>query len=260
MPPEPHMSDAELLRWIDGELPASRLGAVREHVESCCQCLARQAELQAGWASFAEAHSWILEGQVPPVSNPASEFRARLEALPPETPPRCPWFLPAVALAAAMTVAGFWWLTWNPNRPLKPDARLTPGATLGLSREQVCAVPADDEMRIVPASLAGEVFSSYGIRPTPRSYEVDYLIAPALGGATDVRNLWPQPYASGVWNAGVKDALENHLRHLVCAGEVDLPTAQHEIAADWIAAYRKYFHSDQPLAAHATYRKDRPWE
>jgi len=33
--------------------------------------------------------------------------------------------------------------------------------------------------------------------------------------------------------------------HLVCAGRIDLKTAQHEIATDWIKAYQKYI-ADRP--------------
>jgi hypothetical protein len=36
----------------------------------------------------------------------------------------------------------------------------------------------------------------------------------------------------------VKDALEGKLHKLVCAGELDLKTAQSEIAPDWIEAYK----------------------
>ena len=255
-----HISDAELLQGLDGELTAGRAAVVGKHVRNCYPCLARQCELQDGLADFLQARSALLDEQVPPIDGPAAKFAARMRTMPPVTQSPRSWALPAIALAAAMTLAGFWWMANNAERPMKPNARLTPGKTLALSREQVCAVPADDDQRMVPATLAGQVFSSYGIRPTPRSYEVDYLIAPALGGATDVRNLWPQPYAGGVWNARVKDALENQLRQLVCQGAVDLPTAQQEIATDWIATYRKYFQTDQPLAAHAHYLKDRPWE
>ncbi|HZT37758.1 MAG TPA: hypothetical protein VFA28_07660 [Bryobacteraceae bacterium] len=80
----------------------------------------------------------------------------------------------------------------------------------------------------------------------PRAYEVDYLITPALGGADDLGNLWPQSYSATQWNARVKDALEDRLHELVCSGSLDLATAQREIATDWIAAYKKYFHTDQP--------------
>ncbi len=252
-----HISEAELLQWLDGELTVGRAALVDEHVRNCYPCLARHCELQDGLAHIQAA---LLDGQVPPIDSPAAKFAARMRTMPPVTQSPRSRALPAVALAAAIALAGFWWIANNAERPLKPNARLTPGKTLALSREQVCAVPAADDQRIVPAAMAGQVFTSYGIRPTPRSYEVDYLIAPALGGATDVRNLWPQPYAGGVWNARVKDALENQLRRLVCEGAVDLPTAQREIATDWIATYRKYFQTDRPLAAHAQYRKDRPWE
>jgi hypothetical protein len=46
------------------------------------------------------------------------------------------------------------------------------------------------------------------------------------------------------------------LRRQVCAGQLDLATAQHEISANWIAAYKKYFHTSQPLAAHVRFRRD----
>jgi hypothetical protein len=42
--------------------------------------------------------------------------------------------------------------------------------------------------------------------------------------------------------------LEERLHQLVCDGELDLPTAQRDIATDWIVAYKKYFHTDRPLA------------
>jgi hypothetical protein len=50
-----------------------------------------------------------------------------------------------------------------------------------------------------------------------------------------------------VWNAHIKDALEEHLRAMVCAGDLDLETAQRDLAQDWIAAYKKYFHTDRPV-------------
>ena len=92
-----------------------------------------------------------------------------------------------------------------------------------------------------------QVFREYGINDTrPSAYEVDYLITPELGGANSIRNLWPQPY-SAVWNAHVKDELEDRLHGLVCTGQVDLATAQQDISRDWISAYKKYFHTDKPF-------------
>ena len=82
----------------------------------------------------------------------------------------------------------------------------------------------------------------------PGDYEVDHLISLELGGSNSIKNLWPQSYLTQPWNAHVKDALENELHDEVCSGKVDLATAQHDIATDWIAAYKKYFHTDRPLS------------
>jgi hypothetical protein len=46
----------------------------------------------------------------------------------------------------------------------------------------------------------------------------------------------------------------------VCEGKLDLGTAQHDIARDWVSAYKKYFHTDTPLPTHLAFAKDRPWE
>ncbi len=106
-----------------------------------------------------------------------------------------------------------------------------------------------------------EVFRRHGIaNPVAGAYELDYLIPPELGGARDDRNLWPQPYRAEPWNAHAKDALEDHLRRLVCEGKLDLRVAQEEIANDWTVAYRKYFATDQPLLSHAAFLKDAPWQ
>ena len=75
-----------------------------------------------------------------------------------------------------------------------------------------------------------------------------------------MRNLWPQPYSEGTWNARVKDALEDRLRTMVCAGSLDLATAQRALADDWIGAYKQYFRTSEPLPDHLAFVKDRPWE
>jgi hypothetical protein len=128
-----------------------------------------------------------------------------------------------------------------------PDSRLTPGATVLVSRSAVCAE--SNKNKPVSAPVQRKVFEEYGISGVdPRAYEVDYLVTPALGGADDIHNLWPHSYSATAWNARVKDALEDRLRGMVCDGSLDLTEAQREIASNWIAAYKKYFHTDQPMA------------
>jgi hypothetical protein len=46
----------------------------------------------------------------------------------------------------------------------------------------------------------------------------------------------------------VKDALERELHKLVCAGQLDLEKAQHEIASNWIEAYKKYVRASPPAS------------
>jgi hypothetical protein len=84
-----------------------------------------------------------------------------------------------------------------------------------------------------------------------RGYQVDYLINPQLGGDDALENLWPEPYHSTVWNATAKDALETKLHSMVCGGQLDLTAAQHDLATDWVAAYKKYFHANRPVSTVA---------
>ena len=85
----------------------------------------------------------------------------------------------------------------------------------------------------------------------PAEYELDFLITPELGGAAEPANLWAERYRQSIWNAHVKDELEELLPRLVCAGKLRLDVAQRDIATDWIAAYQKYFNTTVPLSASA---------
>ncbi len=122
-------------------------------------------------------------------------------------------------------------------------------------------MPHEEVVSEVSPSLRQQVFREYGIvNARPEDYEIDYLIAPGLGGVEDVHNLWPEPSTSRTWNAHVKDALEEHLHEMVCAGKVDLSTAQRDIATDWIKAYKKYFHTDTPLSVRSDLIQAQPLE
>jgi hypothetical protein len=137
-----------------------------------------------------------------------------------------------------------------------PRSDLTPGAVRNVAVRDVCRTDLGGNAEVLPV-VQRQVFAEYGMpNAEARAYEVDYLITPALGGSDDIRNLWPQPYTGSPWNAYTKDALEDHLRSMVCNGQLDLATAQHEIASNWIAAYQKYFHTRRPLPQHQRIRRD----
>jgi hypothetical protein len=129
---------------------------------------------------------------------------------------------------------------------------LTPGAAGSVSLEALCAgQPAIRQP--IPSTLRQAVLRQYRMEHVAEhEYELDYLITPELGGMADQRNLWPERYGSGVWNARVKDDLEELLPQLVCQGTLALATAQRDIANDWIAAYKKYFRTDRPIATDAS--------
>jgi hypothetical protein len=175
--------------------------------------------------------------------------------------PRSPVYAGIIFGAVLLVILGLHFSMQQVRAESTPDASLTPGATRTISRNEVCSVAPKEDFYPIPSTLAYRVFEKYRIHnPSPRFYEVDYLISPALGGADDIRNLWPQPYASGEWNAHVKDALENYLHDQVCEGKLDLETAQRDISFNWIAAYQKYFHTDRPLPVHVAFSIDPPWE
>ena len=85
---------------------------------------------------------------------------------------------------------------------------------------------------------------AYGDSTATSRFEYDHLVPLELGGAAnDPRNLWPEPDYPGGSNGfylNPKDELENALNRLVCSGRIALSQAQHAIAADWVAAYRRY--------------------
>jgi hypothetical protein len=73
-------------------------------------------------------------------------------------------------------------------------------------------------------------------------YQEDHLVPLELGGdPADPRNLWPEPKeAPDGWGIDRKDELQGVLNRRVCTGQLPLVEAQRAIAADWIAAYRRY--------------------
>lgn len=261
---ESHVSDQDLLLAADGELPLDGAARIAAHLSVCRSCRARKQEIEDASAGVTQLLRGNLGSEFPPPHGPRALLKARLAGVrSTAAATRQPWWRgwaqgfawrwAAFALLSAVGIfAGYmgWTPTWKTPHsvPLSfPEASLTPGAVATVSAEQVCDSPRPKN-RTVPVSLQRKVFEEYGILGAePRAYEVDYLITPALGGTDDIRNLWPQSNSSAVWNARVKDALEDRLHDLVCHGNLDLVAAQQDISSDWIAAYKKYFHTDRPI-------------
>jgi hypothetical protein len=264
-----HLSDQELLMAADGELRARRAAQVRSHLAACWDCRTRMAEIEATIADFSRAYHQTFDVQLPSMAGPRAQLRAQLSELAAKSKgggwrrfsPLTTQAAVIVCLAVFVAAAGGKLLFQHSarrgansvvvpfERGVVPDRNLTPGATRTVTIRDVCSMPHEEVVREVPTSMRQEILQEYGIvNAHAEDYEIDYLIAPGLGGAEDIHNLWPEPYKSPTWNAHVKDALEEQLHQMVCAGKVDLSTAQNDIATDWIAAYKKYFRTDTPLS------------
>jgi len=260
-----HVSDDEALLFADGELPPKRHAEIQKHLDACWECRTHLLDLQNTIAGFIHFQHERFDGVMPPVAQPLTQLRLRLqEEISSSTRPRkASWLsgrvlVPVLAGLATLCVLFFSasLLRFSSRSGLpdsnvfaaaKPIASLTPGETVRVSVQQVCSGSGGEAEP--PEHLRKLVFVAYGLRDVRENeFQVDYLITPDLGGAQSLNNLWPEPYYNTAWNARVKDRLEERLRDLVCGGHLDLKTAQRELSSDWIAAYKRYFQSDTPVA------------
>jgi len=275
---ENHISDQDLLLAADGELSTGRAAEIQSHLTACWSCRTRMQEIDSTIADFVRVRQNRIP-ELPPADGPEALLKLRMAELVASQHLNY-WqrikqmsherrlFALACAGAAVLLLGA---LVLRSHKSVNerftgyeasaiPNPTLTPGVTLTATRNDVCSAGVTETVHQIPRGVASQVFAAYGIRePKPNTYELDYLISPALGGADNVRNFWPQPYGGTVWNAHVKDALEDYLYRMVCEGKVDLATAQRDIAKDWVSAYKKYFQTERPLPEHASFLKDQPW-
>ena len=152
-----------------------------------------------------------------------------------------------VAVLFLATLIGCWSAAGRAGE--LPDRKLSPGTVNAAISEQQyraqCHTKGWTRLYRPPVSFTNSLKKlqmkeySYPLARI-RDYEEDHVVPLCLAGAPqDPANLWPQP-RFGEWSADRKDTLEAKLCQLVCDGRVPLAEAQREIAADWIAAYRKY--------------------
>jgi len=253
-----HLSDEEILQFIDDELPADCIEHLREHIAACPNCRNRQASIegtvdalnelytsaQFELGSTTARHRALLQGKLAEARRNRFFRRGHVAGF-----LRLPIAAAIVLVFIGVAFYGgrkIWTdkpLVLSPQEAaIVPNHSLTPGAVRAVTLTDICSSADDDLDPKVPSSTERAVFQEYGLpsnRPA-RKYQIDYLVNPQLGGTNDIRNLWPEPYSNARWNAQAKDELERHLHQMVCDRTVDLAVAQREIATDWIAAYKKY--------------------
>lgn len=256
-----HLSDEQILQLIDCELSANRAEPLKKHLATCPACQNRQAAIESRLKTLDEFYNSEQIVSNSRMAGSRIELQSRLaehRGNPSQHGVRVPLFqprLPIVALTMLVVIGLTFYLgksVWqsrtallsSSQRMMLPNSSLTPGAIRPVSLNEICSIPENDDLDPkVSLSTEMAVLKEYGLPSDPSAahkYQIDYLVNPQLGGTDDIRNLWPQPYSSSGWNARAKDALEQHLHQMVCSRTVNLAVAQRELAADWIAAYKKY--------------------
>jgi hypothetical protein len=120
-----------------------------------------------------------------------------------------------------------------------PNPLLTPGVVRQeITLHEVCHTRWGKDVRHVTQAMKKEVFRRYGIAwERHADFETDHLIPRELGGADDLRNLFPQEWPA----AHRKDRVENRARREVCAGRLTLDEARGIFLGDWRAAFTRYY-------------------
>ncbi len=142
----------------------------------------------------------------------------------------------SLIFAAAILAHTVQWQVFEGMR--LPDPWETPGVTVLITQRALCATKWGKDARHVTEGMKEKACAAYGARSCPGpSWELDHLISRELGGADDLKNLWPQP----IKQARLKDRLENALHKEVCGGKLSLKEAQKNIASNWYVLYKKMF-------------------
>ncbi|MEP7353235.1 MAG: hypothetical protein ABI824_08400, partial [Acidobacteriota bacterium] len=197
-----HIPESDLVSAANGELTAQRASEVRLHLDSCWNCRTRMKQLEEAITDFVCAHQDLLDPMLPSADGPRALLKAHLEQLASAPAPglldrlsdfllhgnRLGWMGGAMAVfCGGLFILGVKQVTEQTYR-LTPDPSITPGVIALVSEAELCATP-EQVAHIIPASVGRQVFDHYGIeRPKAKAYELDYLIAPELGGADDPRN------------------------------------------------------------------------
>lgn len=149
----------------------------------------------------------------------------------------CAWALlhSSQSTKTDIPVTSTWSKVWSGE--LYPDSKLTPGAILPVTKDDVCVPLYTAKVRNVPESEKKAVFKEYWVTyPTTKPYEVDHFISLELGGSNDITNLWPEP-ADPTPGFHQKDLYENTAHRQVCKWEITLWEAQRRITEDWYKYY-----------------------
>ena len=106
-----------------------------------------------------------------------------------------------------------------------PDIKLTPGVIRTTDVQDICG-HTTSVYRNTTQTMKDRVYAEYGIKShPPGGYEIDHWYPFAIGGADDVKNLWPMPAPQ----FHDKDKIESMLRTQLCKGSITQQQAKNII-------------------------------
>ena len=175
---------------------------------------------------------------------------------------------PPASPAGIVTAAGHGWSAHGLDGPvyapgschyrhgshgeLLPDPRCTPGAvdpsvTAADLHTTICRPGGYTASVRPPESITEpvkkQIMAAYGIPwSQAHHYELDHLIELSAGGASDTRNLWPEPnddahqYPRGPYVHNDKDQIEAVTFNALCSGTTTLTAVQQAVATNWSTA------------------------
>ena len=131
------------------------------------------------------------------------------------------------------------------------DLNVTPGAVRTTSATELCRPGfTTKDFRHTTHAMKVEAYARYGQTPDSGEFEVDHLIPLTIGGADDIKNLWPQPVhgldepkdlparPGSIPGYHQKDKLENALHRMICKHKINVKAAQSCIRHDWWSCAR----------------------
>ena len=151
---------------------------------------------------------------------------------------------------------------------MEPDPAKTPGVVrTDISLHALCTTKWGTDQRFVTAAMKQQVMHDYNFDPKScpatmlkgkkvHRSEIDHLVPRSLGGADDVKNLWPECYeqvqkdkSAQMDGAHKKDMLETALNKRLCKSgktptTAELQEYQSGFQKDWKALYRETYGED----------------
>jgi hypothetical protein len=150
-----------------------------------------------------------------------------------------------LALGVTAAFGGGVAIVWADSRPYAmPNPVFTPGMVATSDPAVLCEHPEQPgssysrQHRHTTYEMKEQVAYNYSLpRRDWHTVEFDHLIPLCLGGADDVRNIWPQPLGE----ARIKDRAEAGACRMMCEQHLDtqqISYLQHAFMDDWRMAYK----------------------